>query len=155
VDNEHRVGLDYYYDNILKNENFIHQIYFSGGYRHTNWSKSDFKGFLAETDINLGVGCRLGESIVYPHAIIEAAIQPKYNERWWENYVRAGAGIKYYPFAHQERENGWKKELLSRFNFYFEWVHNIIWLEDKAPDSVKNDDFRVGVAFSTGGFYNN
>jgi len=145
--NDIQAGADIYYDNIFT-EDFITVVLWSNaGYRHTNFSMNNYDTFLWTG--NLKVGKYFGEKIgFFPHVVTDWTYVPKFDERWYENFIRMGLGIQLYPVPNQEGK-GIYSNFLKRLNIYVETLHNVAWLGDQPPNSVKDIDFRIGINFST------
>lgn len=160
-DNDIQVGLDYYYDNIFnyaKNELISEgwlagAAYMTATYRNTNFSLVDYNGFILSGNIKLGPRITCFPAL-FPYAVADWTYSPSYHEHWWENFLRVGGGLRFYPIAALgiTQNRGFVGDLLARLNVFVEVLHNVAWLEDKAPDIVEKTDIRIGIAFSTGVF---
>ena len=75
---------------------------------------------------------------------------PRYDERWWENNLRSGLGVRWYPFAHGPK-GGFRNGLRERFHVFAEQIWQVAG--EDLPDDVEDSDFRIGVGFSTQGFF--
>ena len=156
-----RGGVDYYHDNLPRDgEPIVVLAYANCAYRKTNFSLDNYDAVLAE--FNLKVGPRVGNlpvltrSQLVPYVLLEGAYAPKYDERWWENYVRTGVGLRFY-FDPTRRGKDFWSGFVQRFNIYAEYVRNVSWLGDDPADlgsKVEDYDFRCGLSFATGGFFN-
>ena len=147
-----QVGGDYYYDNLFAENRLISSIWSNAGFRKTNFSLEDYDAFLWMGNIKIGPGFKPGSSIVLPYGVTEWIFVPKYEERWWENFLRVGAGIRWYPRSDDETV-GFIQDLVKRFHIYGEVLYNAAWLGDEpVADNVENTDFRIGFSFSTSGF---
>lgn len=156
-DSDIQIGADYYFDNILvADETFTASIYLNAGYRKTNFSLEDYEDFLWSGNLNVGPKFRFGGTTVFPCAVLDWTQSPGYDERWWENFVRAGGALRIYPFAGRaDRDEGpaFLRDLAARFQIFGEVLSNVSWLGDEAPDVVEETDFRAGIAFATGGLF--
>lgn len=154
-DSDILVGADYYFDNILvTNEMLTASIYLNAGYRKTNFSLEDYEDFLWSGNLNIGPKFNLGSTVVFPCAVLDWTQSPGYDERWWENFVRAGGALRIYPFAGRIQKKGTSKfmhDLAVRFQIFGEVLSNVSWLGDEAPDVVEETDVRAGIAFATSG----
>jgi hypothetical protein len=151
-DEDFRIGCDYYSDNLFDRKGFTYFTYLlwtNLTYRSTNYSLSDYDAVLWEGNMKLGPQFRFNaeNSIFLPYAVIDWTFSPDYDDRWWENFIRAGAGVRLYPKVSAENEE--LERILKRFNIYAEVFHNASWLGDDAPSSVKETDWRIGLNFST------
>lgn len=143
------VGADYYYDNLFRGEPKITVVSWSDlSWRETNFSVSDYRAFKWVG--NVKVGRRF--DTLYPHLLLDWNAVPQYQERWWENSMKAGIGLAWYPMINATSRT-FVGELKRRFRIYVERLQNAQWLGDEAPAIVKEDDYRIGINFSTGGYY--
>lgn len=142
-----QIGVDYYHDRLFTDQLLVYSVFVNAGYRATNFSLEDYDAFLWMGNMKLGPGLRPGNSIVFPYGIIDWTHSPSHDDRWWENFLRCGAGISFYPRA--DHAGGF----WSRFRVYGEVLWNVEWLVEEAPSDVEEMDVRAGVAFATGGFF--
>jgi hypothetical protein len=161
-DQDVQAGFDYYYDNLDAATTGVDSawvltpmVWMNNGYRKTNFSLDDYDGFLSSG--NIKVGPRYDgffPTYVYPYALLDWTWSPSYEERWWENFARVGAGVAVYPVARLAAPGGGGlvNGLLGRVRIYAEVLQQAAWLGDEAPDSVEDTDYRIGIAFSTGSF---
>ena len=149
-DEDFRIGFDYYHDNLFDKRVFTHLLWTNLTYRSTNYSLSDYDAVLWEGNLKLGPKFRFNaeSSILLPYGFIDWTYAPDHNLRWWENFLRAGVGVRLYPKV-SGIANKQLRDILSRFNIYAEILHNAQWLENDAPDSVEETDWRIGINFST------
>lgn len=149
-DEDFRIGFDYYNDNFLDKKVFTYLIWTNLTNRSTNYSLSDYDAVLWEGNVKLGTRHRFNadNSIFLPYAVIDWTVAPDHNNRWWENFVRAGVGVRLYPKVYKVANNNLER-ILQRFNIYAEVLHNASWIGDDAPNSVKETDWRIGINFST------
>jgi hypothetical protein len=155
-----RWGVDYYHDNLPAADPLVVLAYANCAYRKTNFSLDNYEAVL--TEFNIKVGPRVGNlpimirSQLVPYVLLEGAYVSKYEERWWENYLRAGGGIRLYVDPGRDGKDFWNK-FFQRFNVYAEYVRNVSWLGDDPKDlgsEVSPYDVRLGFSFATGGFFN-
>ncbi len=61
----------------------------------------------------------------------------------------------WYPWYPKiKKDVGIFKEFLKRFHIYAEVLHNAAWLGDEPGGiGVRETDYRIGLGFSTGGFF--
>ena len=153
-DEDFRFGFDYYKDNLSEpNNTFTHLIWTNLTYRSTNYSLSDYSAVLWEGNLKLGPKFNFNvntcsRSILLPYGLVDWTYVPAHSDRWWENFVRIGAGVSFYPKV-PYIEKGGLKSILDRFNIYAEVLSNASWLGDDAPGNVKETDWRIGISFST------
>jgi len=150
-DEDFRFGFDYYGDNFYNTSMFTYLLWTNLTYRSTNYSLSDYRAVLWEGNLKLGHKFDLNpdsssKSFLLPYGLIDWTYVPAHSDRWWENFLRAGAGISFYPFVLGGDKD---KNVLDRFNIYVEVLHNASWLGDDAPSNVKETDWRIGINFST------
>lgn len=144
--NDVQAGADIYYDNIFSEEPVTAALWSTVGFRRTNFSMDNYNALLWSG--NAKVGKSFGEDMrLFPYAFADWTYVPKYDERWWENFLRIGGGIRLYPLTSQS--GGLYYNLLRRLNVYAEVVHNVAWLGASPPDTVKEMDYRFGFSFST------
>jgi hypothetical protein len=151
VDDDKVIGIDYYYDNLFNDFPVASIIYLNTSYHTTNYSINNYEACMLEEDIKIGPKIKLGSSLVIPYGVVKSTYVNEHASRWWENYVRAGGGVRWYPKI--DEEGTFLKDLMKRFHIYAEVLDNTNWLQDQAPSSVEQTDFRFGLGFSTKGFY--
>ena len=149
-DEDFRVGFDYYHDNLLHKDVLTWLVWTNLTYRSTNYSLADYDAVVWEGNAKIGpkLPFNADNSILLPYAVFDWTYAPDYPRRWWENFLRAGVGIRLYPKVSGITNNQLAR-LMSRFNIYAEILHNVSWLEDDAPDRVEETDWRIGITFST------
>ncbi|MDL2124960.1 MAG: hypothetical protein LWX51_18225 [Deltaproteobacteria bacterium] len=156
-DTDFQIGMDYYYDNLdnrFDDKSFIAVVWTNAGFRKTNFSLKNYDAFLWTGNIKIGPRFKPAKTILLPYLVSDWTYVPKYDERWWENFLRVGAGTRWYPwFPKMKDDIGFFEDFLKRFNIYVEVLHNVAWFGDKPNNSVKETDFRIGLSFSTGGFF--
>lgn len=141
-----QIGADVYYDNLFDGNLLKAIIWSNASFRTTNFSLNDYDGFIWSG--NTKVGPQFGEKIkILPYVVMDWTYSPKYDERWWENFLRLGAGVSCYPMTH--RGGGLVNNLLKRLNFYAEVQNNVAWLGQQPHSGVKDTDYRIGLSFST------
>lgn len=155
IDHDVQAGMDYYYDNLFDQRLFTFMPYMNVTYRETNFSLDDYRALFVNGNFKVGPKFTLGDSILLVYAVTDWAYVPQHLDRWWENYFRAGGGIHWYPVAWKKSKNPFIHELLRRFYVYGEVLDNVAWLgsSPSAGAGVRSMDYRVGLGFSTGGFY--
>jgi hypothetical protein len=146
------IGADYYWDNLFSKIPLKFLIWFNMSVRESNWTEDDYWAFLSTGNLKAGYRLKPGPFLFLPYGVLEWTWVNKYKERWWENYVRGGAGIRVY-YNTKDNKKGLINGLIKRFHIYAEFLGNIRYLGEKAPDVVKNTDFRIGLGYSTSGFY--
>lgn len=156
-DSDIQIGADYYYDNLkdITKPSLAAIVWSNAGYRQTNFSLDDYNTFLWTGNIKVGSAIPLLESsILLPYVLTDWTYVPRYEDRWWENYIRLGAGLKWYPtyLSYSDISQDYLENILKRFNIYVEVLHNTAWLGDDPTDDVEKTDYRIGFAFST--FFN-
>ena len=147
-----QIGVDYYYDNLFDSSTLASTVWSNAGYRKTNFSFKDYCAFLWMGNIKIGLKTHGSRRILMGYVVCEWTYAPKYEEHWRENFFRTGAGVRFYPWAKKGKK--FTKDFLHRFHLYVEFLHNTAWLGDSpAAGNVKKSDFRIGLGFSTGGFF--
>jgi hypothetical protein len=153
--NDIQIGTSFFYSSLFHKDNKYALTFFTeGGYRRSNFSCRDYSGIVTTTDLKFGPKFTWGDSLIriYGTATCEYS---SHKELYWENSLKTGLGVEWYPFAvpllgkYGKLSIGLKK----RFHVYTEVLKRTNWWGDKPTASLPNTDFRVGVAFSTGGSY--
>lgn len=155
-DSDLQAGADYYYDSLYDtNKNWAVAAYATAAYRDTNFSEDDYAGLLSFGNIQFGPKTEVGSALLMGYGLLDWSVSPSHDDRWWENYVRLGAGVRIHPLAARESSRGAdvRAELQKRFSIFAEYVSNSTWLGDDPPTSVEEEDYRIGIAFSTGGYF--
>jgi hypothetical protein len=156
-DTDFQLGIDYYFDNLItqaKKPGYSILAWTNAGYRNTNFSIDDYKTFLWSGNFKIGPTFTTANNFFLPYLVADWTYVPKYEERWWENFIRIGTGIKWYPFLVKRKDKtSFSNDFLKRFNFYAELSHNIDWLGDGPTGDVEETDFKIGISFSTSGFF--
>lgn len=151
-DKDIQIGADYYYDNLFENRKLIAIIWSNAGFRKTNFSLENYNTFLLMGNIKFGIKVQPNSSLLLGYFFTEWTYVPKYKERWWENFIRLGGGIRIYPKT--DKTNNLLSDILKRFHVYVEVVNNVAWLGNQPYlKDMKRTDFRIGLGFSTGGFF--
>ena len=152
-DEDFQIGIDYYYDNLFAFNPMTVVLWTKLAYYKTNFATNmDYNSINWQGDIKYGPMFIKGDSLIFPYVTAQWTYAPKYDERWFENFLRMGVGVRYYPRAMHPKAEEWGG-FWKRFHLYGEYLHNVAYLQDSAPSKVKDDDFRIGLAFSTQGFY--
>jgi hypothetical protein len=151
-DRDVQIGVDYYYDNLFENKRFIGIVWSNAGLRKTNFSLDDYDALLWTGNVKVGVKSASGNSIFLGYVLSEWTYVPKYEERWWENSVRLGGGVRFYPISTESESS--LARLFRRFHLYVEALNNIVWLgnEPNVAD-IRETDLRAGLGFSSCGFF--
>lgn len=150
-DTDLQVGVDYYYDNLFKEKKLKTIVWSNAGFRKTNFSLDNYNAFLWTGNIKIGIKPVLTNSIFIGYVVSEWTYVPKYKERWWENFLRFGGGVRFYPKTNSN--NNFWEGFLKRFHFYVEVLHNLTWFGNEPNVNIEETDFRIGFGFSTGGFF--
>jgi hypothetical protein len=148
-----QVGLDYYYDNLFTAQPVTISVWTNAGYRHTNFSFSGYESFLWTGNAKVGPKFQLGSSFVIPYALVDWTWVPQREGRFWENFLRLGGGVRWYPKTNLNTGNKFVDGLINRFHVFLEVQNNVAWLGDDPKRVVKDTDFRFGISFSTQGFF--
>jgi len=151
-DTDLQLGADYYYDNLFDRETLVSALWSNGGYRKSNFSFKDYNSFLWMGNVKIGLKTSGSQRILMGYLVFEWTYAPKYKGHWWENFFRTGVGVRFYPWA--KKRESFAEDFLRRFNLYAEFLHNAAWLGDSpVTGAVEKSDFRIGIGFSTGGFF--
>jgi hypothetical protein len=89
-------------------------------------------------------------STVTPYFAVESSLTEN-EEYYWENRLLFGGGIRFAPLLYEKKD---KSSWLTRFIIYAEYLGVSAYYRDSAPSSVPDYDFRVGISFSIGEWYN-
>lgn len=147
-----QLGVDYYYDNLFSSGTLVSALWSNGGFRKTNFCFKDYNAFLWMGNIKIGLKIYDNRRVLMSYLVFEWTYVPKYEEHWRENFFRSGAGVRFYPWAKKGKK--FTEDFLHRFHVYVEFLHNAAWLGDSpAAGNVEKSDFRIGLGFSTGGFF--
>lgn len=156
--NDFQAGIDYYFDNLVGETVDKYYSVFAwtnAGYRHTNFSSDNYSAFLWSGNIKIGPKITWSENVVIPYLAADWTCVPKYEERWSENFLRIGIGVKWYPFlTTQTDQTIFLNDILKRINVYIEFPQNVAWLGDTPGYNVEETDFKIGISFSTSGYLN-
>lgn len=151
VDHDTQIGADYYYDNLLeKDERVLYFLFTTASYRETSFSVTGYDAFAWIGNVKVGPRLAFGRSLLVPYAVADWIYVPKYPERWFENRLALGGGVRFYPSASAEY-GGLMGDLWRRFHVFAEAVAPV-WLARDPPRSVASYDIRIGLSFSTCGF---
>ncbi len=145
--------------------------YASTVFHETNFAPldEDYDGLVASWNVKLGWFFRQPSWLcgAFPHVLVDGTWSPSHRERWFENSVRLGFGLRWYPltvgpqglFRNEAGSlGGW---LGKRFNVYTELLFHAGYL-GRSPDELDppvrgvTDDrpaVRIGFNFSTDGFF--
>jgi hypothetical protein len=154
------LGVDYYYDNLFSTSPIIWTSWSKVAYDKTNYSKlatGKYKSVYWTGNVKCGPRFEFyndwGISLLYPYLFTEWNYTSKYHARWWQNYLKVGTGIRFYPKA--DEKDSFTKDLMRRFHIYVEYLYLADWLrnEPSTTSNVSKTDFRVGMGFSTSGYY--
>lgn len=151
--NDVQAGFDYYFDNLVGDDPMLAFVYQSLTFRKTNFTMNDYNAVLWSGNIKCGPRVGIGETTLVPYAMVDYTYEPRYADKWYENFLRIGGGLRWYPHAKKPDDSEtFLSNLAVRCYLFVEVLHNASWLGDAPPPSVREDDFRVGFAFSTDGF---
>lgn len=156
IDEDYQIGLDYYYDNYFSQNRIGVSVWTRLGYSDTSFS---FEGYQAISWVgNVKVGPKFeapvpwGRAMAHTYLVGEWGVTDrKHKDRFWENFARYGVGLRVYPKI--DAEGSLIKDLAKRFNFYVEYMAGNQWLGDKPAADISNTDLRIGLSYSTSGFY--
>lgn len=157
-DSDLQAGADYYADNLLERDPWLAVAAFANaGYRKTNFATDDYSAFTFFGNLKVGPKLRAGDGLVLPYVVGDWNWSPSHTDRWWENSVKGGGGIAWYPLARPGagagQGGGFFRNPASRLCVFVEGVRHVASLGDDMPDTVERGDVRAGVSFSTGGYY--
>ncbi|MBP7828662.1 MAG: hypothetical protein KA248_01955 [Kiritimatiellae bacterium] len=148
-----QVGADLYWDNLGATPVTL-LLYQNAALRRTNFSQDDYEALLWNGNVKAGPSWFIGDALILPHVILDHAWAPDHEDRWWENYVRLGVGLQWYPASRGLSDQGdFVDDIARRFHLFVEGVQNVSWLGDEPPESVDETDIRAGLAFSSGLYF--
>ncbi len=148
-----QIGSDFYYDNLFDRKSFTNSSWTNLTYRKSNFSFDDYKAILWTGNVKLGFKFKSEKSILFPYIVIDWTYVGEYSARWWENFLRLGIGVQFYPRT--EQLGMISKNFMQRVHIYATTLHNSVWLGDSPSGDVKEFDIRIGFGFSTGGYFRN
>jgi hypothetical protein len=143
-----QAGLDYYYDNLFEERRMAVIAYTAAGYRRTNFSLPPYDAFLWSGNVKLGRMTRRGRSTIAAYGVADWTYVPTHPDRFWENFLRIGAGARWQPAARHPTS-----DLARGFNVYAEVLHNVWWLKAPPRTSSEANDVRIGIGFSAGSLF--
>ena len=145
-------GVDHYYDNLFAPSRWKAISYTTAGFHSTQFSIDRYNAVLWTGSFRAGPSFRPdSDSMFVPYGLVDWAYAGADRDRFWENYLRTGAGMRWYPQMHQGGSFG--TSLAGRFHIFAEAVGNLAWLGNAPAGSVPRYDVRLGLGFSTGGIY--
>ena len=145
-----RLGTDYYYDNLFREDRYLSNVWFQLQWKKSYGSSDESNIFSWCGNWEIGPKFAIRNSIFSPYFLFNWSYTPTHQENWWENYLRAGIGVKVYPFA---GKSALRSEFLNRFNIFIEVKNNILWLADDPSTPIRDTDYRIGIAYSSNGFF--
>jgi hypothetical protein len=142
-----RYGFDLWHEwNLDKPDysQFWGEIWSNLSYRSTNFSWTDFNGYLFYFQPK--VGRHLGNGV---EAYLKADLTMSSQDDYWLNVGDYGLGIRFEPWRSAYKTD--EDSLLKKFKMFAE-VLGVSYLKDKPADPQKTvaSDFRFGIDFSYG-----
>jgi hypothetical protein len=131
-DEEERNSLDHY---------LWGELFFSGGWRKTSYTRDDFESFGLETTGWLGVKFPWVGNIPPLMPYVKLEFTTSEEQDFFRNRFLAFAGIRYMPF-HISRFKGY--EWLYGFKLFAE-VGDATYYDEEPPDDRPDWDFRIGI----------
>ena len=149
---DYQIGFDYYHDNIFDEGLFLLNVWTNATFRATNFSHEKYNAFLWTGNLKAGLKTYPLNNVVLFYGLSDWTHVTACKCRWWENYLRGGIGTRIYlaPYTKDKKET---KEFWRRLYIYGEYLHHIAWLGNAPERDVRNWDFRVGLGFSTSGYF--
>lgn len=140
-----RYGFDLWHEWNLDNpdpDNFWGELWANLSYRSTNFSWTDFNGYIFYFQPK--IGRHLGRGI---EPYVRADITSSDKADYWLNVLDYGAGIRFEPW----RQTADKDSLLKKFKMFAE-ILSVSYLRGKPADSNKtvSSDVRFGIDFTYG-----
>lgn len=162
MDRDHRVGVDYYFDNLFDRQAMINGILWTdASWRYSNFAHEAYNVFFSSGNLKLGHALRgrsRGQRRLFAYGFLDWAYAAGCACRWWENAVKPGIGISAYPIKNLFVDGSARSTKsqpprgsrdVNRISFYVEWIPAVWWLGDQPPAEVARYDFRAGISFST------
>lgn len=156
-----RAGIDYYFDNlypIFLPENMALFAWANASFRATNYASDQYNGLVVAVNVKPGYQWKIIQDSLTSTAVFYGLMDMSYSPRcfcrWWENYVRGGAGFSVYPFSYNKNRLQ-HDERITRIHFYVEYRHQLLWFGEGPKNTLfplKNWDIQAGIGFSTPGF---
>lgn len=147
-----QVGLDYYYDNLFATARVKTFVFTAMGYHTTNFSFDGYDAVIWTGNVKAGPAVDIGmKTRLVPYVVTDWTSSASHRERFFENFLHAGGGVRWYPASGSS--GGFGASLLRRLHLYAEGLRNVAWLGDRPPAVVKPHDIRAGIAFASGGIY--
>lgn len=146
-----RIGVDYYYDNLFSDAWLKGSLWADASWRKSNFSHPDYRVFFASGNAKLGHAFLSGDDSdrqLFLYAFGDWVYASGCPCRWYENNLKPGVGISFYPIRNAGPAEA-KKSAVRRVNLYLEWIPRTIWLGHAPPDIVARYDVRLGISFST------
>ena len=144
--------MDYYYDNLFQDARWKAFAFTVVAFHTKNFSFDDYDAIIWSGNFKAGPSLKpSATSAIVPYALVDWTAVPEWQDRFFENFLRAGAGVRWYPRTVEPDTFG--TDLLRRLHLFGEYVGNVAWLGDEPERHVEGHDIRFGVALSTGGFF--
>ena len=137
-------------DSLFDENLWAFSAYVDAAWRESNFS-AEFDDFLWAGSVRIGPRFRLGDHMLFTHAVVDWLHAPAYEELWYLNRIDAGAGVSWYPKT--DKSNGFVNDLARRAHVFAEVLWRVAELGDSMPDAVHEWDARAGIRFSTSGVY--
>lgn len=151
VNHDLQVGMDYYYDNVFTDDQWAVFLFSNATWRDTNFSFEGYHAFLWSGNVKIGPRMPMQNALLVPYGVVDWTWVPRHQERFFENFLRVGGGVRFYPKT--DEAGGFAHDLVRRFHVFAEVVHNVVWLGDAPANRIRDTDVRVGFSFATGGFF--
>lgn len=156
IDEDVQIGLDYYYDDYFSESWLGASVWTRLAYSKTAFAFDDYNAISWVGSAKVGPKAEVpvpwGRSLVHTYLVGEwGIVDQKHKDRFWENFARGGVGVRLYPKI--DSEGNILKDLVKRFNIYAEYIAINEWLGDEPVADISDTDFRIGVSYSTSGFY--
>jgi exo-beta-1,3-glucanase (GH17 family) len=140
-----RYGLEYYKEsNLYDRDLWWSEIWADASWRKTNFYVTDYNSWTFAMVPKVGIKLFRDEEVcVMPYITGEIDVTQRYE--FWQNRALAGFGIRLMPFR-------WNETMMNVFakglRIYAEYLWVVNYFDDKAPPTIPDYDFRIGINYT-------
>lgn len=141
-----RYGAEFYqeyqqYDNRL----LWGELWADASWRKTNFFIDDYKSWTFGAVPKIGFKIpRDKELSLMPYLTLPVSVTERRD--FWENKIEAGIGIRIMPFR-WHHGTSWDM-IAKKTKIYAEYLNVVRYIDDDAPSSVPDSDFRIGINYT-------